>query len=139
MTPKIFLDANILFSAAYTANSRIASLFDLARLGACDLITSTFALEEARRNLAAKQPKGLPRLKAFMIEIEVVGGAPERLVQGLKEYLPEKDRPILAAAIIAGAAWLMTGDRQHFGDLYGKVISGVEVLEPSEVLERLVA
>jgi hypothetical protein len=29
---------------------------------------------------------------------------------------------------------LITGDRQHFGALYGQVISGVTVLRPAEFL-----
>ena len=39
--------------------------------------------------------------------------------------LPEKDQPILAAAFKARATHLLTGDRRHFGECFGKRICGV--------------
>jgi hypothetical protein len=39
--------------------------------------------------------------------------------------LPPKDQPILLAAIAAGATDLITGDRAHFGDYFGRRIAGV--------------
>lgn len=50
--------------------------------------------------------------------------------------LPEKDRPILLAAIEARADYLLTGDLKHFGPLFGKKIEGVSVLVPAEYLRR---
>ena len=48
--------------------------------------------------------------------------------------LDDKDVPILLAAIEARARHLLTGDRQDFGHLYGKTVSGVEILPPAEYL-----
>ncbi len=48
--------------------------------------------------------------------------------------LPEKNRPILQAAIEVGASHLLTGDRQAFGRYYGKSLPGVLVLKPSAYL-----
>jgi len=50
----------------------------------------------------------------------------------LDVVLPEKDRPILLAAIRAHATHLLTGDKQHFGPLYGQSISGVLILRPAD-------
>ena len=113
-------------------------MFDFAELGVCELLTSPFALEEARRNLSAKSIDGIERLAGFMNKVEVVAEADATLANLFEKVLPEKDRPILAAAIGSGSEWLMTGDRQHFGNLYGIEIGGVEVLSPTEVLRRLV-
>lgn len=53
--------------------------------------------------------------------------------------LPPKDAPILAAAVQARADGLVTGDRTHFGPLYGRRFEGVLVLSPAEALARLLA
>lgn len=53
--------------------------------------------------------------------------------------LPEKDRPILLAAIEAKATHLLTGDLKHFSSYYGKTIEGVLILPPSDYLKLKVA
>ena len=53
-----------------------------------------------------------------------------------RSRLPDKDLPILAAAIAARASALVTGDRRDFGHLYGTTIEGVEVLTPAEAVSR---
>jgi hypothetical protein len=42
--------------------------------------------------------------------------------------LPPKDVPILLAAIAARCTHLLTGDRKHFGQYFGKSIHGVNVM-----------
>jgi hypothetical protein len=57
---RIFLDANVLFSAAYRENS---GLVEIWRLKGVRLLSSSYAIEEARRNLvAADQRYWLRRL-----------------------------------------------------------------------------
>ena len=50
--------------------------------------------------------------------------------------LPEKDVPILLAAIAARATYLLTGDLRHFGSYFGKRVEGILVLPPGEYLRR---
>jgi hypothetical protein len=50
------------------------------------------------------------------------------------DRLPEKDRPILRAAVHARATHLVTGDVTHFGRFYGKRLQGVVVLSPGDYL-----
>jgi predicted nucleic acid-binding protein len=52
---RVFLDANVLFSAAYHAESGLARLWD--REGV-QLVTAEYAVEEARRNLRANDATG---------------------------------------------------------------------------------
>jgi hypothetical protein len=48
--------------------------------------------------------------------------------------LPEKDVPILLAAIESRSNWLLTGDRQHFGKYFGRKIGNVTILRPRDYL-----
>ena len=51
---RVFLDANILFSAAYRPTSRLLQLWSLPDV---ELLTSPYAVEEARRNLDLLEQK----------------------------------------------------------------------------------
>ena len=98
------------------------------------LITSRYALAEAERNLESDEQRS--RLTAFAKNVEFVDAvAGGQLPDGVK--LVEKDAPILLAAIEAGATHLLTGDRRHFADLYGKSIKGVRILSPAEYLKSI--
>jgi hypothetical protein len=52
--------------------------------------------------------------------------------------VPEKDRPVLAAAIRLKCEALVTGDRTHFGPFYGKTFAGVTIYSPSLLAQTLV-
>ena len=51
--------------------------------------------------------------------------------------MPDKDAPILAAAITVRADMLATGDRRHFRALYGTAVQGVLILPPADALSRV--
>ncbi|MEA3643762.1 MAG: PIN domain-containing protein [Lamprobacter sp.] len=111
---RLFLDANVLFTAAHNPNGKAALIVELAQAGLWQLATSAFALEEARRNLERKYPACLPELETRIAEIRIVidpglGQCPEGLV--------EKDCPIYRAARACKADVLLTGDIRHFGFL----------------------
>lgn len=126
---RVFLDANVLFSAAYRPDSGLARLWRQA--GHVHLLSSSYALEEARRNLAGPEARWRLEELADGLEIvaDVLGGS---LPEGVE--LPEKDRPILLTALAAGATHLLTGDRAHFGSYYGRMIAGVRIERPGEYL-----
>lgn len=131
MTDRVFLDANVLFSAAWLEGSGLARLW---RVPTARLITSRYALAEAERNLESDEQRS--RLTALAMSVQLVDAAPGgQLPDGVK--LVEKDAPILLAAIEAGASHLLTGDRRHFADLYGKSIKGVRILSPSAYLKSI--
>lgn len=135
---RLFLDANVLFTAAYSGAGIARSLFALAGAGACSLCTSAFALEEARRNLALKAQGKLAELERLLPALTVVPEpAPERLRQAQELPLPPKDAPIMAAAVACAAGLLVTGDRRDFGHLFGRVVEGVKVASPREALEEV--
>lgn len=135
---RLFLDANVLFTVAPNREGRSAALVALARRGFCSLHTSPHALEEARRNLRLKLPEKEGTLETVLEVISVEGEASTRLVQwAVEQGLPMKDAPILASAVATRADLLVTGDRKHFGHLYGASLRGVEIVTPAEALARL--
>jgi len=124
---RLFLDANILFSAAYRADSGLLILWKIADVALC---SSRYAVEEARINLDQESQRGrLVRLASGLQLFEAVERA-------LPISLPEKDRPILLAAIDARANYLLTGDIKHFGAYFGKEIEGVRILLPGQYFKE---
>jgi predicted nucleic acid-binding protein len=121
----LFLDANILFSAAYQDKSDILNLWKIKYI---HLITSHYALEEAKRNLG--KPEQLKRLENLILGLKVVHEMDDKLLP-TEIQLRSKDRPILAAAIAARADYLITGDFKDFGEYFGKSILGVKILPPA--------
>ena len=133
---RIFLDANILFSAA-RADGAVRQLLALCEVGGHELWADAYVFEEARRNLAAKTPAGLPVLNAMATRITIGGLIAGNSLLPDTLILPEKDRPVLAAAIHHRCDILITGDRTHFGPLYGTTIRGVTVLSPAMLAESI--
>lgn len=132
---RLFLDANVIFAAAHSPAGRARALFRLAEAGACTLVASPHAVEEARRNLALKSAVGAEALEGMVRRLELVSEAGPKLVAwSAAQGLPEKDAPILAAAVAAGADLLVTGDRTHFGHLEGRVVGSVRIVSPATAL-----
>lgn len=48
--------------------------------------------------------------------------------------LPEKDRPVLLAAISIKANYLLTGDRIHFGKYLGQTVRDIKICLPCDYL-----
>jgi len=128
---RVFLDANVLFSAAYAPDSRLRSLWSLAGV---ELVTSEFALEEARRNLVLHQSVGVAVLDELLAGMTITSALAAEGCLPPDLALAEKDRPILAAAVALGCTHLLTGDTRHFGALYGRRVQGVRILTPAAYL-----
>jgi len=135
---RLFLDANILFSAAYRDGSPALLLFELASADRCIVLTSAFAWDEARRNIALKCPHRTTILDALRGQLEYTP-VPDAsaIADAAKQGVPDKDAPILAAACVAEVDILVTGDRTHFGHLYGETVGGLRVLTLKDTLARL--
>lgn len=125
---RVFLDANILFSASYREGASLARLWILPNVR---LLTSAYALAEAWRNI--DEPSQRVRL-ALMVPAELVGALPADEATARSVGLPEKDVPILHAAISGRATHLVTADFQHFGPLFGATIGGVLIQKPGDYL-----
>jgi uncharacterized protein len=129
---RIFLDANVLYSAAYLKDAALGRLWKLRNV---ELLCSAYAVEEVRRNLLLDRPSALARLEQLMSTLTVIN-PPQGLKLPPNIMLNLKDQPILLAAIHGKADYLLTGDARHFGHLYGMRIGGVMVLRPAQYFER---
>lgn len=128
---RVFLDANILFSAAWSEGSGIGKLWENEDL---HLVTSPYALMEAVRNVQLKKPAAAQRLSALAGKVDV--SALTALLAG-DHGLLKKDHPILEAAIGSGCTVLLTGDVTHFEHLIGMEVEGTRVMTVSMFLTSL--
>lgn len=126
---KIFLDANILFSVAY-GSPGLNRLWEFARQKRCLLFSSAYVVEEAKRNLF--DPDQIKKLGDYLSKIKIVPDVDPTIPCPIE--LPEKDRPVLLAAISIKANYLLTGDTIHFGKYFGKIVSGVKICRPRDYL-----
>ena len=127
---RLFLDANVLFSAAYRSDAGVRRLWTAPN---SELVTSDYAIEEATRNLADADQR--ERLDGLLESVEIV---PARVLDpDLRGdvQLRDKDWPILSGAVAAGATHLITGDVRDFGSYFGQKVLGILILPPSKYLQ----
>ena len=94
---RLFLDANVLFSASWKETSGVAELWKIEH---ATLVTSAYALAETVRNIESEAHRA--RLQRLMRHVDVLPGARpgQALPAGLS--LRAKDIPTLLAAIASG-------------------------------------
>jgi predicted nucleic acid-binding protein len=133
---RLFLDANVLFTAAHNRSGKAALIIDLGARGYWEVMSCSYAIEEARRNILIKFPDSLKRFEALIVKVIKV---PSRSGRHCPVILAEKDRPILEAAIQCKASHLLTGDIKDFGPFMNKpnLTGGVVIQTASEFLEGL--
>ena len=134
---RIFLDANILFSAA-RADGAMRTLLSLLQGREHVLVASPSVLIEASRNLERKAtPVALGDLVTMQSTLEISSREHGDGSATHTAWLPTKDRHVLAAAIALKCDALITGDKTHFGSGYGERFGNVLILSPRMAAERL--
>ena len=137
---KFFLDANVLFSAALSAQGTAQALLFVAHTTGARCVTSDYAFAEAQRNLLTKAPHALP---TFDLIASLLTRVPEpaaaHLEAAAQARVVPKDAPVLGAALQCRAAVFATGDVRHFGHLFGQRVEGVLVLSLRATLDHLAA
>jgi predicted nucleic acid-binding protein len=114
---RLFLDSNVLFTAAQNPKGKASLVIELAAVGNWEVVTSAYCLAEARLNLDRKHPAALGRLSEIL---EIVHLVPDVAGERCMILLPEKDRPVFASAQRCKATHFLTGDRRHFGPYMNK-------------------
>ena len=133
---RVFLDANVLFSAAKTDGAVRQLLVRQAEAGH-EFRVDAYVVAEARRNLLAKGSAAISALDGLLQWIPVHPAQVHAESAATLSWLPEKDRPVLAAAMRLRCDLLVTGDRTHFGAGYGQTFGGVTIHSPRSLAEAL--
>lgn len=134
---RVFLDANVLFTAAHNPHGKAAFIIELAAGGAFMLFSSSYAREEAERNIIAKYTACADILNQLLLSITVVPVTP--LSADYPVILPTKDVPIFAASAHCRATHLLTGDTRHFGSLMNNpdLCGGIIIQAVAQFLDSL--
>ncbi len=101
-----------------------------------EVVASSFAIEEARRNLEAKFPEVISEFEVLVGDVDVVPGV---FNEAGPIDLPEKDVPIFLSAVGARCTHLLTGDMKDFGKFMNvpKQTSGILIQTVAEFLAKL--
>lgn len=128
---RVFLDANILFSAAdpHSATRRLLNtLFHHTAV-----VANRHVWEEAARNIERKRPGLLQEPR----ELEGRLGFVSQFSQIEFASIPEKDQPVIRGAVGSKCTHLWTSDLRHFGKLYGKEIHGTKIVSSIMLADEL--
>ncbi len=133
---RIFLDANVLFTATHNPRGKAAFIVELGRENHWTLYSSVYAVAEARYNLEIKFPERIPGFEILLDSIKMIKH------QEKKTSLPglnEKDQPIFQAAMECSATHLITGDKKDFGKFMNKPgeTFSINIQTPSDFLKEI--
>lgn len=112
---KLFLDANVLFTATCSPTGASFAIFELARHDKIELLSSMYAVKEAKVNIEKKL--GTDKLPVFYELISNLEALDSRVYAEESEYkglIVEKDLPILEGARRLGVDFLITLDKKDF-------------------------
>lgn len=133
---RVFFDANILFSAA-KSDGAVRHFCGWLLDHGHECWADDFVVAEARRNLARKGEDAEVELDALLARMHVAAAQSPNRSAREAEWLPEKDRTVLIAAMRLRCDALVTGDRTHFWAGYGKTFGNVTIYSPRSLAERL--
>jgi predicted nucleic acid-binding protein len=139
MTPRIFIDSSVLFSAANSVTGHSRDLLVMGVNQEITIVLSGYVLQETIRNLAQlKQPpllefeERLSNAKSEFVE------ADKQVVLEAGNLIVIKDAPIIAAAKIAKVDMLVSLDRKHIlGKPELETYICAPILTPAEAFQRL--
>ncbi len=130
---RVFFDADVLISAA-TPESPISAAHILAQLSALTLIdgvTTTYALDQAERNIKKKLPGSLRDFHELLENaLRVVSDVSQKELRDFAGYAEEHDIPILAGAVLHHCRFLVT---RNVSDYY-KTPKKLEVIGPGDLV-----
>lgn len=111
---RVMIDTNILISAALFPKGRAAAALFKALVPPYQPVVCNYVLDELHRKFAEKFPHRIVELEAFLytaLPAFVVVPTPEAAAEAESMLRDPKDRPILRAALNAGADLFLTGDK----------------------------
>lgn len=132
---RVMIDTNIFISAALFPNGRVAAALMKALMPPYEPVVCDYVVDELHRKFREKFPDRMVELEAFLFtalqSIKVVS-TPEEETEAELKIRDVKDRPILRAALDAGADLFLTGDK----DFLESKVTDPRIISVSEFLER---
>jgi len=141
MTPRIFIDSSVLFSAANSAKGYSRDLMLMGASGEIIIVLSNFVLQETIRNLAMLKRPPLAELEEILknAKVEIID-ADKQAVLAAGKLIVLKDAPIIAAARLAGVSMLVSLDKRHIlGRPELEVYIKASVVTPAEAYRKIKA
>lgn len=112
---KLFLDANVIYSAARSELGASYGIFQLRDKLKIKLVSSRLALVEAERNISEKEGSiVVERFYQLIKAVKIVSVDSTKAKHHYSKMIAEKDAPILFGAKQIKADFLITLDKRHF-------------------------
>lgn len=137
---KLFLDANILFTATYSHTGASRAIFELAEKKKIIIFSSKYAIREAHVNIVNKI--GETHLILFYRLISRLNDVDKRQpveeeMQKYRKIIIAKDIPIILSASTLEADYLITLDKKDFkNDRIRQAKFSFTILGPGEYLRQ---
>lgn len=132
---KVMIDTNIFISAALFPNGRVAEALMKALMPPYEPVVCDYIVDELHRKFREKFPDRMVELEAFLFTalqtIEIVSTPVEQIEEELK-IRDVKDRPILRAALDAGADVFLTGEK----DFLESLVTDPRIISVNDFLKR---
>lgn len=136
---KLFLDANILFTATYSSTGASRAIFELAERKKVVIFSSRYAIKEAQVNILNKI--GENHFPLFYKLISILHSVDKKIareseMEKYKAIIVKKDIPILLSALELKVDYLITLDKRDFkNDKIKSVNFPFAILQPGEYLK----
>ena len=131
---RIMIDTNVFISAVLFPKGKAAAVLLKTLSPPYQPVTSDYVIDELHRKFREKWPDKITELDAFLYHalsvIDVVT-TPEAIHESEGLIRDEKDRPILRAALDAGADMFITGDK----DFLESSVTDPRIISVSAFLE----
>ena len=111
---RVMIDTNIFISAALFPKGRAADAFYKALVPPFKPVVCDYVIDELHRKFQEKFPNRTVEMEAFLytaLSVFDIVSTPEDVVEAEAKIRDPKDRPILRAALNAGADLFLTGDK----------------------------
>ena len=135
--PRPFLDTNVLYSGLHSPTGPPGRILAAHAQGQLHTVVSPQVLEELVLVIRRKAPALLPLLHTFLVDTppQVCTTPTLEEVQAAEDCANPSDAPILAAARLAVADCLVTGDRAFATE--AAACAGLPIATPREYLQSL--
>ncbi|WP_003545686.1 PIN domain-containing protein [Desulfotomaculum nigrificans] len=133
---RVFFDSSVLIAGLASPDGASNMLLVMCEMGFITPVISEKVVTEVIRNIERKLPRCLPHYHRLFktLPFELADPTPELITQAQK-MINQKDADILAAAINAGVAYLVSLDK-HFLNINFPDCN-IQICTPGDLLEKI--